>query len=75
MLKLCPFAKLLADESVIELLRVHVVEVRVALRSWDLDDLVEVLQSRHLGERLHGRRERELIEVAHREHERVVVDV
>lgn len=52
-----------ADEHVVELLGVHVVDVRVALVDGDADDLVEVEQARLGGEGSQGLDEGELVEV------------
>lgn len=53
-----------ADKHVVQLLRVHVVDVGVALLDGDADGLVEVNEARGGGEDFQGLDEGEFVEVA-----------
>jgi transcription initiation factor IIE alpha subunit len=50
MLVLCVLLQRFADEHVVELLCVHVEQVRVALELVDARDLVEITETRYLDE-------------------------
>ena len=63
----------LADVHVIELLGVHVEQVRIPLDILDIGDLLQVFQSRDFGVLLHGLGEAELIKVASSYHPRVSI--